>query len=385
MMRLDLVFPRLPPAHDAIGEHTALLASALAGKADVRILAAVGSRAEVPGVTVREAYDVETPEGVQGLLDLEDLPDWLVVQYNPFSWGRWGFNPHLVRVLRALKRRRPALRLALIVHETAPPPIRWQLALMNVWQRPQLWRLGRLADLVFFTIEPWMGVYGRYFRGTPVAHLPVGSNIPDAVVGRRIARARLGLEEAFVVGLFGTAHHSRLLSHVRAAVAAIHARRPGTRVVYIGPDGVAVRERLAGLPVHDAGRLPGEDVALHFAAMDLYLAPFRYGVSTRRGSFMVALQHGIPSVSTMGWHTGPLLRQHDGHAFLLAQEQDEAAFVGRALSLVDDEGQRARLGKAARDLYTTHFDWPALARQMLDTLHDHASRQRVPTAAPEVR
>lgn len=385
-MNLHLVFPKLPPAHDAIGDYTAQLSATLAAEADVQILTAAPADelTPIPGVDVQSVFSIDERSGVRGLAGAKLKPGWLVVQYNPFSYGNWGYNPHLLAALKKLKHRYPLTRLAMMVHETAPPPIRWQMALMNVWQRPQLWRLGRLADLVFFSIEPWMQTYGRRFPQTPVVHLPVASNIPNVGMSYDEARQRLGIaKDTFVVGIFGTTHHSRLLHMITAATQALYAKQPKLQVMYVGPHGDDIKANLAGIPVHDAGRLPGEGVSEHFAAMDLYLSPFRKGVSTRRGSFMVAIQHGIPSVSTWGSHTGPLLRGQDGEAFLLAAEEDVEGYVQQALALLDDAEMRRRMYQNARTLYTACFSWNAIARKMMDTLQAHDAEHQRPVAEAE--
>lgn len=372
MLKLHLVFPMLPPAPDAIGDHTALLAEALASHADVTILTSVPTWTPIPGVAVRQAFSVAERAGVQALLQaLEtDQPDWLVLQYNPFSYGTWGLNPYLPETLRRLKQRYPRVRLALLVHETAPPLfVTWQLTVMNLWQRWHLRQLGRLADLVFFTIEPWVQQFGPWFPKTPVHTLPIGSNIPRVPTDRAAVRAALGFTDAtFVLGIFGTAHHSRLLHMLRHAAEVLVQETPDLRVLYVGPHGPAVRAGLPGIPVHDAGRLPGEEVSRHFAAMDLYGAPFRKGLSTRRGSFMTALQHGIPTISNRGAHTGQMLLQADGRAFLLSEEEDGEQYARLALSMFRDAALRRQIGAAGQALYQAHFDWPMVARTLIDLL-----------------
>ena len=41
----------------------------------------------------------------------------LVVQYNPFSWGRRGVAPALVLALAIIRWRRPRVRVLLVIHE----------------------------------------------------------------------------------------------------------------------------------------------------------------------------------------------------------------------------------------------------------------------------
>jgi glycosyltransferase involved in cell wall biosynthesis len=386
VLKLHLVFPMLPPAPDAIGDHTALLAQALAPHADVAVLTTVPTWDPLPGVAVHQAFSIAERQGVQALLQaLEtDVPDWLVLQYNPFSYGTWGLNPYLPETLQRLKQRHPRLRVAMLVHETAPPLfVTWQLTVMNLWQRWHLRQLGRLADRVFFTIEPWVQQFGPWFPQTPAHTLPIGSNIPCVPTDRATVRTSLGFtDETFVLGIFGTAHHSRLLHMIRRAAEVLRQEAPDLRVLYVGPHGPSVQAGLPGIPVHDAGRLPGEDVSRHFAAMDLYCAPFRKGLSTRRGSFMTALQHGIPTVSNRGVHTGRMLREADGTAFLLSDEEDGEQYARLALTLFQDAALRQRIGAAGQALYQTHFDWPVVAQSLVDRLQVEKGQPAVGAHVP---
>ena len=364
-MTIDLVYTALPPTPNAIGEHTALLASALADHATVRVWTADAEPEPVPGVTVRPlAFSVEGPKGVRRLVDAlaSSTADWLLLQYNPFSYGKWGFNPYLPGVVRAVRKARPSM----IVHEVAPPWLNWRLMLMSSWQFALLAGLARRAEVIFPAIDYWAAAFRSRFPRARVAPVPVGSNIPYVGAGYAEARAALAIpDEACVLGVFGTAHPTRLLPLIGEAVAAERRAGAPVRVLYVGPHGEAVRAAMPDVPFHDAGRLPGPEVSRHLSAMDVYLSPFRNGVSARRGSFLAAVQHGVASVSTHGRHTDAFLRAANGEAFLLAPEGDADAFVAAVRTLVHEPERRARIAKAARTLYLKHCDWPVLAEKMI--------------------
>ncbi|MFO8100168.1 MAG: glycosyltransferase family 4 protein [Salinibacter sp.] len=382
-MRIDLVFPVLPPALDGIGDHTAHLASALADEAhDVRVLTAQSQPDPIPGVQVRKAFNATPRRGIRGLLDavVPAAPDWLVLQYNPFSYGRWGLNLSLPATLQAIRHQCPNTNIALMVHEPFVPVENWRFALFTTWQRWQLWRLGQTADVVFVSIAPWVDRFQSWFSNTPVLHLPVGSNIPHVTTDRATVRNTLGLPpDAFVVGLFGSGHASRLLPFVRHAVDRL--RRAGVQpaILYVGPAGAKVEATLGPDALYKAGALPGPEVSRHFAAMDLYLAPFRKGVSTRRGSFLVGLQHGIATVSTEGSQTDPLLREHHEASFLLAPDTDAHAFGSHVETVAQDKAYRTELARSGQALFASTFAWPRIARSMLTALTDRMA----PDAAPD--
>jgi glycosyltransferase involved in cell wall biosynthesis len=372
-MRIDLVFPRLPPALDGIGDHTARLAEALSSRASVRVLTAHSNPDPIPGVTVESVFSCPPRYGVLELTSVvqNDPPDWLFLQFNQFSYGRWGLNPFLPTVLYQIKDRCPEVRLAVMFHEDFMPATTWKNTVMSTWQRAQFWGLGRLADHVFFSIGPWVQQYRSWFPETPVDHLPVGSNIPRVSAEGEAVRRKLGIEdETVVLGVFGSLHESRLLSHIRGAARAV---RDDTDVLllYVGPDGEDFEDAMRGLPVLNAGRLPAGDVSRRFHAMDVYLAPFVDGASTRRGSFLVGLQHGIPSISTHGPLTDSMLLDPDRDAFILAPVEDPETFRRSAAALCREPARRRTIGMNARRFYSEHFRWDVLADRLLDRLRSH--------------
>lgn len=118
----------------------------------------------------------------------------------------------------------------------------------------------------------------------------------------------------------------------------------------------------------DAGRVPAADASRYFAAMDLYLAPFRGGVSTRRGSFMTALQHGVATLSTHGRHTGPTLLRMNEEAFVLTPDDDPVHYRHACLDLYRDSTRRTAIARAGQAYYQATFDWDVLASRFVEAL-----------------
>ena len=201
--------------------------------------------------------------------------------------------------------------------------------------------------------------------------------MPRVAITRTDARARLGIAgDTLVLGLFGTAHSSRLLPLIRAAVQAAYDENPNVLVLYTGPHAPAICEALQGLPVRAEGPFESDEVSRRFAAMDIYLASYIDGVSTRRGAFMAALQHGITTVGTSGPLTDDLLLQEDGKAFLLADVNSFSAFADAALRLVKEKPLQQRLGQQGEALYKREFAWPKVARKLDKTLSKWENNER---------
>lgn len=376
-MRIDIVFPRLPPVLDGIGDHTARLAQTLAAQACTpRVLTAQSEWRPLAGVAVEKAFHRDHRRGVLRLVDAvsEHPPDWLLLQFEQFSYGRWGLNPFLPLALYRIRRTAPRTRLAVLFHEDYMPATGPASAVMSAWQQPQFRALGHLADVAFFSTEQRAEAYAGSFAGTDVRHLPVGSNMPGVSAERPRQRSALGIDDATVVlGVFGSAHPSRLLSHVGAAVKACRAESTNVAVLYIGPDGDEVRSALgAEADVRDAGPLAPEEVSRHFCAMDVYLAPFRDGVSSRRGSFLTGLQHGVATATTRGPETGPALARQHETAFVAPPCDREDLFARQATRLATSSTLRSTLGQQGRALYDRRYAWPHIARRLLTALRRNA-------------
>lgn len=376
-MKIDLIYPSLPPRLDGIGHYTMHQANQLtAAGCEVKILTALPGASALPDVSIERAFNgggrqvAALRSAVQA-----DPPDWLFLQYNPISYsGRWGFNPSLPLLLRTLKRTCPDMRIGIVVHEAFARLDNWSHLKASLWQRAQLWLLIQYADLVLCTIEKWTCHLRSWFPKKAVKHLPVGSNIPAAPVTSLTVRRQLGLTDTFVLGLFGPPSYSRRPGAARTAVQALLRRSErDVRVLYIGKDGASMHAALGAPPFIDAGVLSTEDVSRHLAAMDLFLAPFRDGVSTRRGSFMAALQHGLAVATTIGASTDPILRQHAGTSFLAAPEDQPRALAEVVLTLACDAERRAAVGTAAQQLYAAHFAWEATTARLLTFMQEETA------------
>jgi Glycosyl transferases group 1 len=304
-----------------------------------------------------------------------DEPPWVLLQYNPFGYGRWGVAPSLVRDARALRRRTTGMRLGVMVHEAWVDMTDWRSTLMGAWQRLQLKSLLRFADVVLTSTEALARELGRR-----AIHVPVGATITPVPTSTRAARERLGLADELVVALLGRANPSRALDHAEAAIAAIAEARGarGLTVLNLGADAPAL-EISPAVDVRTPGRLEADELSVRLWASDLMLLPFTDGVSTRRTTLMAALAHGRPVVGLRGHNTDQVLVDHP-EALTLTPVGDPDAFARAAVALTGDADRRGALGDAGRRLYDEQFDWPVLARSVMSALGT-TSAQRVPARA----
>ena len=212
-------------------------------------------------------------------------------------------------------------------------------------------------------------------------HRVVGNGIdlvrfrPDPE-GRRRVRAELGVrDDELLVGTVGRRVPEKGLAEFSDAAGRLRGR---ARFVWVGPD-----DDTTPAGTHAGGR--GSDVQFVdertdmpevYSAFDVFvLASYREGFS--RAS-MEAAACGIPMVLTdiRGCRE---VGTHDEH-LLLVPPADGGAIADAVARLLDDHGLRTRLGAAARDRASAHFDQRQVARASLETYAAVLSR-RYPRSA----
>jgi glycosyltransferase involved in cell wall biosynthesis len=289
-------------------------------------------------------------------------PDWILLQYNPFRYGRGGIAPRLVHDLRRLRLRWRA-PIATMVHEAWIDMVDLKSAAIGAWQRGQLRLLLQSADAVMASTE-------RLAReiGGGALHTPIGSNIRPIDVSRADARASLELPDRLTVALFGRDHPDRALDYAERALTAI-AREHGPMaftVLNLGADAPPIRLP-DGVEVRTAGQLDPDQLSRHLHAADVALLPFRHGLSTKRGTMMAALAHGVAVLGLHGRDTDSILSE-SSEAVTLTPIGDRRAYAGAATELAGDPGRLAALGSAGRQLYESRFDWPVLGARVASVL-----------------
>jgi glycosyltransferase involved in cell wall biosynthesis len=313
------------------------------------------------------------PEGLGELFRSGAQPSWVVLQYNPFRYGRWGFAPKLL--FDVLRLRRARVPVALMVHEAWLDITDWRTAVMSAWQRIQLRALARHADAVLTSTE----AIARMLGGGAV-HMPVGSNIAPIDVTRQAARERLGIDRAVVVSLFGRSNPSRALEYAESAIRAL-AQAHGAQnltVINIGADAPQVRGAPSAVEVLKCGPLTAAEVSLRLRASDLVLLPFTDGLSTRRSTMMAALAHDRPVLGLRGRNTDRVLMK-TSDAVVMTPMGDVRAYALAAVELTQEPERMESIGQAGSRLYQERFDWAVAAAQVKPVLDGLRFRQTMAT------
>jgi glycosyltransferase involved in cell wall biosynthesis len=309
------------------------------------------------------------PDGVAAVRHAVPTPEWVLLQYNPFRYGRAGVAPRLLHDIGLLRRRCRA-PLAVMVHEAWIDMTDPKSTAIGAWQRAQLRTLLTGADAVMTSTEKLADEIGG-----AALHVPIGANIRPVRSSRAAARAALALDGRLVLTMFGRDHPSRVLEHAEVAIAAVARARgsEGITVLNVGSDAPAIRVP-PGVELRTTGTLDPDAVSLHMWAGDLALLPFTDGVSTKRSTLMAALAHGLAVLGECGANTDSILTSAVD-ALTLTPAGDAAAFARAAAELAAAPERLAQLGAAGRTLYETRFDWPVIAAQVRSVLEQTRSQR----------
>lgn len=219
--------------------------------------------------------------------------------------------------------------------------------------------LLRAAERVWVSIPQWEACWRPYALGRPVPFrwLPIPSGIPVSENPPAIKRIQQRYGADFLIGHFGTFGWP-ITSQLEPILLAFASNPTPEPVLLIGRGSTGFRDalilkepRLASM-LHAAGELASDDLSHHLAACAVLVQPFPDGVSTRRSSVMAGLSHGMPIVTNMGDLSEPFWPE--SRAVALAKDSND--FVDLLRRLQADPTERARLSRAAKNLYQERFD-----------------------------
>jgi len=380
-MKVCLVTGEFPPMQGGVGDFTNELGKALAELGvEVRIVTSTKARnSELPGtchlLSVVERWNwshVRTISEIVGELK----PDILNIQYQTAAYGMHPAISLLPLRLRLRRGTGSRLHTAVTFHDLKVPylfpkagPLRWWVNLV----------LARWSDAVIVTNAEDFARLSAYSFIRSLSVIPIGSNIspkPPAGYHRKGWRAHWGMEpDDLLLSYFGFLNESKGAETLVRALDKLVQTGYNVQLIMVGgkvgssdPTNVAYLKRVEGLieelgltdRVLWTGYTPQSEVSANLLASDICVLPYRAGASFRRGSFMAALAHGLPVVSTRPRVDVPELRQ--GENILLVPPDAPVALAEAIARLAGDPKLRRRLGEGAVGL-AQDFTWEKIAEK----------------------
>jgi glycosyltransferase involved in cell wall biosynthesis len=366
-----------PPQPCGVGDYTYRLVAELrrAGVAVSVVTTADPKRTENEGL-VAELTDWSARSWRRALRGVPAGSfDLMHVQYP----GRfYGFTPAQSLMTFIARSAAPELPRLLTVHE---------FSVANPLRRLTVAALAAGADAVTVTDGAEEAAFRRAMPWlSPKLHrIPMASTVPVLAVTpdeRRTIRAMTGFGEGdFLVSYFGFLHPNKGIEFLLETFARLLRAFPSARLQMLSrfePEGNPYHASLCrkttalGLEgaVRWAGYRPLEEISRRLGASDAAFLPYAEGVSMRRLSFLTAMSHGLPVVTTRSAAGASMPGLQDGVNVLLAgRGADPGTAAALLLRLVENPELRASLGAAARE-WSAPFRWPAVADRTMQLYQD---------------
>ena len=387
-VRVCLVSGEYPPMQGGVGDYTRELARALVktGHTVSVVTSHKGTWGE-PGISV---FPVVRSWGYGcwgriGRVRRETQADVLHIQYQTAAYG---LHPaiNLLPLRLRLSSRRP--RTVITYHDLRVPYLFPKAGPLRRWvtEGPARWCDAAIAT----NIEDCAQLSSA---GIPFHLIPIGSNISTALppgYDRAAWRAGIGVGASdTVLCYFGFLNESKGGETLIRTLWELVSQNRSVKLLMVGgqvgdsdPTNVAYLQRIKKLIadlrleeyVYWTGFTSDAEVSASLVASDIALLPYRDGASYRRGSFMAALSHGLPIVSTKGPGAAPLPSVLsvapdsvlptlvDGDNVLLVAPDDPGSAARAIIRLMANLALRQRLATRSRIL-AQEFGWENIARR----------------------
>lgn len=397
-MRICLVSGEYPPMQGGVGDYTHELGRALIqlGQQVVVLTSSKAASGQQTFEVKKHPPKVYTQEpAVRPSVERWNWGSWSHVGHTVRQWqsdvlhiqyqtAAYAMHPAINFLPLRLRMNKDSPRVVVTFHDLRVPYLFPKAGPVRSWVNQML---ARYSDAVIATNEEDFATLGHWPLGHCSLHLiPIGSNIhPQWPSGydRSAWRNRLGVAEGeTLLCYFGFLNASKGGETLVRALAELLRRGHKVKLLMIGgqvgasdPTNVAYLKHVQALcaqlglggRVLWTGYMAQEQVSANFKAADICVLPYRDGASYRRGSFMAALAHGLPIVSTQP--RVPITSLLSGENILLVPPDDVLATAEAVESLMLSPALRTRLGRGAAEL-AKQFTWDKIAAQTVQVYHE---------------
>lgn len=385
-MRIGILSPNYPPNREpcGIGDFTKMLVPELV-RVGVEILVLTSEDYSGPEssdgakvIRVARNWDLASLRRISKVVRDENI-EALLVQYAPdlYSFSsRWiHFLPIVMKLLA------PGVPAALSMHTVGGP---------TFVSKAGAGIMLAASSAILSTNEEVTYLIGKYmpWRLKRLWEVPIGANIEPSggreAARRKVCEAQNLSGEGIILAHFGFYYPGKGAEQILEAAGRWKEAGRDFRLFMIGgrrnDDGgfyPELQERGRQLGLGDSvvwtGYVASEEVTEILLAADLFLAPFEGGISSRRGSLMAAIVHGLPVVSTPPKIATRYFRA--GENFAQVPFGDAAALADEVSSLMDDPERRGLLREGS-EVLSGVFSWSDIALRTRDFLETLVARKR---------
>jgi len=226
--------------------------------------------------------------------------------------------------------------------------------------------LVRTADHVFVTLPPDGLPWLKHSLRETVTYVPVGSNIPPFMEEPSASSE----DHIFTIAVFGVGFGGREIGEIAEVTRAVSEGLGALAVLLLGRgslEAAPLLRKLAGespISFWVGGLASVEDISNCLARADALLF-LRGEVSTRRGTAIAAIAHGLPVVGYGGRDTRWPITEA---GLILGSVGDPAYLAKRLIELAQDPSLRGSLRDLNRAAYRNYFSWDRIAATVEESL-----------------
>lgn len=299
--------------------------------------------------------------------------DWVIFQYNGYSYNRFGAPSWLTKFYRRIRHAQDT-RLCLIVHETyIREESSLKLKIYRFLQKRTLKRVSKYADLILTTTHLYKSQLKAFHRKAHLAFTP--SNFEDFI---KELEPEVKTDGQLILGTFGNRDPEFLLNVLT------HLDHLGLdcEFLFIGnyqPQYIKLikeyTKKLKHIKISRSGKLTDRNIVKFLYKLDAFilLEPVREdmggGLNTKSGSSATALCMGIPIFSTKGDFTDENVFKTDINYIQLYPE-NEVKSAEIIFNNVNEQDKLRQIGAAGKQLYEQEFSWPHYTSKILRLMEE---------------
>jgi len=293
-------------------------------------------------------------------------PNIVHIQYPTHGYGRnpaANFIPMILRIVS------PKTRLISTIHEFSTRSLKGKSRLLiSVIPSHRVIVVDQKYEKAIHKFWP--------FANGRLVYIPVGSNIPvplkpgKTVVSR--LRISLGIEEDdLVICYFGAVRRGKGIQLLLKVFHKLLQRHSETKMLFLGRIfqnyyQESVKTLVDSMQLNSnvifTGMCEQSEICQYFALASMCVLPFEDGVSTKRTSFMAALQHDLPTITTEGELLPEGLVDHEN--VILTKCGDGEMLYSKIVELMENESLQNRLRENASKVLE-HYSWNSIAERTM--------------------
>jgi glycosyltransferase involved in cell wall biosynthesis len=286
--------------------------------------------------------------------------DWVIFQYNGYSYNRFGAPNWLAKLYKKIHHNTSS-KLCLIVHETfIRKEETLKLKIYRYLQKRTLNTATKYSDIIITTTHLYQQQLKEMGRKSEVFFTP--SNFENYIVNLDFKKQN---DKLFTIGTFGNRDPEFLLK----VIAGLEEKGLICHFVFIGnyqPKYIkeikSATKKLNQIQIGRSGKLTDANIVQHLAKLDAFilLEPVRDdgggGLNTKSGASATALCMGIPIFSTKGDFTNESVFVENENYIRLNHEDVEQS-TELIFNTIKDEKKLKQIGINGKKLYDSNFSW----------------------------